>query len=400
MQEFQFQTAGRIEFGAGAIDRLPQIVAGVATPERPVRRCLFVTGKNPARSAALREVLSAKEIESEVLSIVAEPSVDDAIAGVQRARSFDADLVIAIGGGSALDAGKAVAALATNPGDPFDYLEVVGAGRPLQRPALPVIAVPTTAGTGSEVTRNAVLAASAQRVKVSLRGEYLLPRAAIVDPQLTLSCPPAVTADCGLDALTQVIEPLVSIRANPLTDGIAREGLIRSARSLLQSYRHPDDLAARTDLCFASLAGGLALANSGLGAVHGFAGPLGGMYSAPHGALCARLLPFVIQTNARILERDQDGRRAGDRRLRDAALARFQTVAALLTGQADAPIEAGVDFLFQLCADLKIQPLREFGVRAADFPAIVEKSKRSSSMRGNCLVLADEELTAILEAAC
>jgi alcohol dehydrogenase class IV len=398
MHAFQFQTAARVEFGAGTSDRLPEIVERAAAG---ARRCLFVTGQNIDRTAGLRGRLRESGLECSVLSIGGEPTVDDARTGVARTRDFGADVVIAVGGGSALDAAKAIAALTTNPGDPLEYLEVVGAGRPLSLPALPMIALPTTAGTGSEVTRNAVLAATDAGVKVSLRGEFLLPSAAIVDPELTLSCPPAVTADCGLDALTQVVEPLVSIRANPLTDAIAREGIRRSARSLLKSYERPEDLAARTDLCFTSLAGGLALANSGLGAVHGFAGPLGGMFPVPHGAVCARLLPFVIQANVNALE--AAARAGGDERIGRAHCAeylrRFQEVAALLTGRADASIQAGITFLFQLCENLGIKPLRNFGVRPTHFPAIVEKSRRSSSMRGNCLELNEGELAAILKQA-
>lgn len=404
---FQFQTAGRIHFGPGAAARLPEILSdrrlqakatpGAADPTAG-SRVLFVCGRNPERTAPLRRSLAGQGFECDIVSIGGEPSIEDAQRGVARAREFGAGMVLAVGGGSVLDAGKAIAALSANPGEPLDYLEVVGAGRPLQNPGLPVIAVPTTAGTGSEVTRNAVLAAKNERVKVSMRGEELLPFAAVVDPELSLSCPPAVTADCGLDALTQVIEPLVSNKANPLTDGLAREGVRRSARSLRRSCEEPGDLAARTDLCFTSLAGGLALANSGLGAVHGFAGPLGGMFPIPHGAVCARLLPIVIEANVTALRADESGARLSVAE-RSEYLRRYREVAVLLTGRADASIEAGVEWLRRLCTDLGIKGLREFGVGRPDMAAIVSKSKRSSSMRGNCLELNDAELTEILERA-
>ena len=211
--------------------------------------------------------------------------------GVELARREQCDLVIAFGGGSAIDAGKAIAALLANGGELTDYLEVIGKGQPLRHPSVPFIAVPTTAGTGSEVTRNAVLASAEHQVKVSMRSPLMLPRLAVVDPELTLELPPAVTASTGLDALTQLIEPYVSIRANPLTDGFCLEGLRRVSRSLRRAYHAGRDITAREDMSLASLLGGLALANAGLGVVHGFAAPVGGMFHAPHGAICAALLP-------------------------------------------------------------------------------------------------------------
>ena len=211
------------------------------------------------------------------------------------------DLIIGLGGGSAIDTGKAIAALLTNAGDPLDYLEVIGRGQALTDAPAPFIAIPTTAGTGAEVTRNAVLASPEHRVKVSLRSPLMLPRVALVDPELTYGLPPAITASTGLDALTQLIEPFVSIRANPLTDAICRDGMRRAARSLRRAYEEGTMLPpART--WPASLFGGLALANAGLGAVHGFAGPLGGLFPAPHGVICARLLPLIVEANVRALQ--------------------------------------------------------------------------------------------------
>ena len=206
------------------------------------------------------------------------------------------------GGGSALDAAKAIAALTANGGDPLDYLEVVGRGQPLARPSLPFIAVPTTAGTGSEVTKNAVLASPEHGVKASLRSPLMLPRVAIVDPALLAGVPAPVLAASGLDALSQLIEPFLSIRANPVTDGLAREAIPRSAAALRRAYAAGAPAASRRErLALASLFGGLALANAGLGAVHGFAAPVGGLFEAPHGAVCAALLPAVIRVNARAL---------------------------------------------------------------------------------------------------
>ena len=196
-------------------------------------------------------------------------------AGAAAAREHSADVVIGIGGGAVLDAAKVIAALVTNGGDPLDYAEVVGDGRPLSAPSLPVVALPTTAGTGSEVTANGVVTSTEHRVKVSLRSASMLPRVAIVDPGLTLTCPPGTTAHAGLDALVQCIEPFVSPFATPLTDGFCREGIRRAASGLRRAYHHPEDLDARTDVSLCALLSGLALANGKLGAAHGLAGPLG-----------------------------------------------------------------------------------------------------------------------------
>jgi alcohol dehydrogenase class IV len=280
-------------------------------------------------------------------------------------------------------------ALAANPGEPLDYLEVAGKGLPLPRPGLPCIALPTTAGTGAEVTRNAVIAVPGRKVKVSLRSPWLLPRAALIDPELTLRLPPPVTAATGMDALTQVIEPYVCARANPLSDGFCREGMRRAARSLRAAFSE-GGLRAREDMCLASLCGGLALANAGLGAVHGFAAPLGGLLAAPHGAICARLLPVVMRANIRALRaRDPDA----------PALRRYGEIAALLTGREDAAPEAGADWAQQLAEDLQIKPLRAWGLSESDFDAVVNNARRASSMKPNPIALTAEELMGTLREA-
>ncbi len=312
----------------------------------------------------------------------------DIVAGVEVARSFGAELIIAFGGGSALDAGKAIAAFATNHGDVFDYLEVIGRAQPLANPSLPVIAVPTTAGTGSEVTRNAVLASPEHGVKVSVRSPSMLPRVALVDPTLTYTMSPAVTAATGLDALTQLIEPFVSVRANLMTDAFCREGLHHAARALLPAVRRGDH-TARGEMSFASLCGGLALANAGLGAVHGFAGPFGGMFGAPHGAVCAALLPEVCAANVRALRK-----RVPDHR----SLQRYREIATILTGSDDATIEDAIAHLRSLITGFEIPPLSTYGFTAAHIPELVEKARVASSMKANPIVLLVSELSAILYA--
>lgn len=388
MKEWEFATSDRIVFGVGSAARLGELAAPLG------RKALVVTGRDPERFADVIGTLKAAGVEHVGWRIPGEPTVEEIEQAVDHAREAGCDLVIGLGGGSPLDAAKAIAALLTNPPPVLDYLEVIGKGRNLTVPALPIVAVPTTAGTGSEVTRNAVLKSSEHRVKVSLRSPHMLPTVTLVDPALTCSVPPAVTADTGLDALTQVIEPYVSIAANPLTDAICREGIRRGARSLRRAFTHGSDLEARTDLAITSLMGGLALANAKLGAVHGFAGPLGGKYPAPHGAVCARLLPGVMEANATFARE-----RAATNPWAAEVLARYEEVARLLTNRPDATLEDGQAWVRTLVDDLGIRPLSAFGVRPQDVPTIVEESMRSSSMKGNPFVLPADVLTRVLEHA-
>jgi alcohol dehydrogenase class IV len=381
---FEFATATRILFGPGTF----QEVAPLATEMG--ERAFVVTGRSVERAAPLLEGLKKRKVESVLVNVPEEPTTDMALTGVERARETQCDFVIGFGGGSVLDTGKAIAALMTNTGDVFDYLEVIGGGKPLAQAPAPYIAVPTTAGTGSEVTRNAVLASPEHRVKVSLRSPLMLPRLAVVDPELTHSMPPAVTASTGLDALTQVLEPYVSNQANPMTDAICREGLGRAGRSLRRAYEDGGDAAAREDMALTSLFGGLALANAKLGAVHGFAGPLGGLFHAPHGTICARLLPYVVEINVRALQA----------RMPDSpALARYDEVAQLVTGMDAARATDGIAWIQELCQALDVPPLSDFGLTEDDFPMVVEKARNASSMKGNPILLTDEELTEILRKA-
>jgi len=381
---FEFATATRIVFGPGTLNEVGKLAAEMG------RRALVVTGRTPARAAPLLERLAAQGLETVPCPVTGEPTVEVVRAGVALAREAGCDLVVGFGGGSVLDAAKAISILLTNGGDPLDYLEVIGRGQPLTRPALPCIAIPTTAGTGAEVTRNAVLASPEHQVKVSLRSPLMLPRLALVDPELTLTLPPAVTASTGLDALTQVIEPYVSNRPNPLVDAACREGLRRAARSLRRAYERGDDASAREDMALASLCGGLALANAKLGAAHGFAGPLGGTFGAPHGVICGRLLPYVVAVNVRALTERQPG---------SAALRRYDEVAQMLTGEAHATAGDGVAWVQELCDALRVPGLVAYGVTEADLPVLVEKSAVASSMQGNPIRLTAEEMEEILRRA-
>ncbi|HQE98125.1 MAG TPA: iron-containing alcohol dehydrogenase [Anaerolineae bacterium] len=381
---FEFATATRIVFGPGALREVGPLAADLGA------RPLLVTGKTAARAEPLRALLRAQGLDPVPFAVEGEPTTVIVQQGVDLARQHGCDLVIGFGGGSPLDAAKAIAALLTNPGALLTYLEVIGEGRPLARPAAPIIAIPTTAGTGAEVTRNAVLASPEHGVKVSLRSPYLLPRLALVDPELTCSVPPAVTAGTGLDAFTQLVEPYVTPAANPLTDGLCREGIGRVVRSLRRAYRDGSDLQAREDMAVASLFGGLALANAKLGAVHGFAGVLGGAFPAPHGAVCGRLLPEVMAVNVRALR---------ERAPADPALARYEEIARWLTGASGARAEDAVAWCAALCRDLAIPGLAAYGVTPADFPRLAAGASRASSMKGNPIVLTEAELLEILKRA-
>lgn len=381
---FEFATAGRIIFGAGKLSEI-----GTLAAERG-SRALVVTSGSTERAARLFELLHAADLTTEGVTVTHEPTIEIAQTGTERARAAQCDLVIGFGGGSVIDAGKAIAALLTNPGEPLDYLEVIGRGQPLTAAPVPYIAIPTTAGTGAEVTRNAVLGSPAHRVKVSLRSPLMLPDVALVDPELTYSVPPEITAYTGLDALTQVIEPLVSHKANPLTDGICHEGITRAARALQRAYENADDTAAREDMALASLMGGLALANAKLGAVHGFAGPFGGMFEAPHGAVCAALLPHVMAVNV-------DALRA--REPQNPALARYDVIARLLTGNPEAAAADAVAWVQKLCDALHIPGLGSFGFSADEMDDLIAKAERSSSMQGNPITLTRDEMRAILQRA-
>lgn len=381
---FEFATATRIVFGAGKVAEAGVLAAPFG------RTALLVTGSKPERTERLRASLAAAGVVFSEFAVSGEPTVELALRGAEAARSRGAELVIACGGGSVLDAGKAMAALATNPGDPLDFLEVIGRGQPLRADPLPVLAIPTTAGTGAEVTRNAVLGSPAHGVKVSLRSPRMLPRVALADPELTLDLPPELTATTGLDAFTQLLEPFVSVRANPLTDALCRDGLPRVARALPRAFREGRDLAARTDVALGSLFGGLALANAGLGAVHGFAGPLGGRYRAPHGALCAALLAPVTELNLAVL-----AERAPD----SPALARYEAAARLLTGDPCASAAALGPWLRKFLRPFPIPRLADFGLADADFADVAAAAAQASSMKGNPVALTAAELQQALRAA-
>jgi alcohol dehydrogenase class IV len=378
---FEFTTASRILFGPGVLRE-----AGAAARQFG-RHALVVTGRVPRRAEPLLDRLAAEGVSATMFSLAGEPTTGAVTAAVAQARAAGCDLVIGFGGGSPLDAAKAVSALLTNPGELTDYLEVIGRAQPLTQSAAPCLAIPTTAGTGAEVTRNAVLASPAHRLKVSLRSPLLLPRLALVDPELTRDLPPALTASTGLDALTQLIEPWVSCRANPLADGICAEGIRRAARALRPAFHDGGNAVAREDMALASLCGGLALANAGLGAVHGFAAPVGGMFPAPHGAVCAALLSSVMAVNLQAAWARQPG---GE------TLRRYTELAGMLTGDITATAEDGVRWVRALVDELQIPGLRIYGVTSNHVTLLAERAAQASSMKANPLPLTHDELVEII----
>jgi alcohol dehydrogenase class IV len=378
---FEFATATRVVFGPGTVHEAAALARELGS------RAMVVTGRSPERAQPLLDALHSQRISAATFSVAGEPTTDGVIAGVAAARRTGCDFVIAFGGGSAIDAAKAIAAMLANPGELLDYLEVVGRGKPITNPSVPWMAIPTTAGTGAEVTRNAVLASPEHRVKASLRSPFLLPRLAIVDPDLTLPLPPEVTASTGLDALTQLIEAYVCLRPNPLVDALCVEGLRRATRSLRRAFEQGSDAAAREDMALASLFSGMALANAGLGAVHGFAAPIGGMFHAPHGAVCAALLPHVMDVNVRALRQ---------RGPASEALRRYDDVARLLTGKSSVAAEDGVKWIRETCRVLRIPSLRNYGITERDSALLCEKAAVASSMKANPIVLTAEELHEIL----
>ncbi len=383
-QRFEFIAPQRTVFGVGTVSEAGPMARGFS------KRGLVITGGTPDRAELLLSSLRANGVDSVIFSVRGEPEIHTIRSGVETARNERCELVVGIGGGAALDTAKAIAVLSNQEGDVLDFLEIIGAGRNLENPPLPFMAIPTTAGSGAEATWNSVIVSREHRAKVSLRSRTMIAKVALIDPELTYNLPPGLTASTGMDALAQLLEAYVSAKSSPLTDGMCLEGMSRAARSLRRAVAAGHDTVAREDMSIASLLGGMALANAGLGAAHGIAGPLGGMLQAPHGALCAALLPQVVTTNLRALRsREPSGE----------ALSRYRRVAVTLTGNDSAPAEAAVDWLMQLAKDLNISGLAVHGLRAEDVAELVLKASRASSMKGNPILLSDDELAGIIEAA-
>ncbi|MBA3910162.1 MAG: alcohol dehydrogenase [Rhodobacter sp.] len=375
MTPFGIVAPPRILFGRGEAAKAPGLIKAFG------KRGVLVHGANPARAAWLVDGLGREVLP---LACLGEPSLPNLMAALAAARRHRPDWVVAMGGGAALDLGKALAALIPAPGDPMEHLEVVGQGLPLRAAPLPFIALPTTSGTGAEVTRNAVIGLPDHGRKVSLRDDRMVARLAIVDPALTDGCPRSVTLASGLDAVTQVIEPYVSIKATAYTDALAGPA-IGPGLAALRRLMEGEDPQARDKLAWTSLCGGLALSNAGLGAVHGFAGVIGGMTGAAHGAICGALLGPVLAANRAAA--------AGPAR------ARLDEVCVALSGVLGSTAEDAPAALQNWARRAGLPGLSALGVTSVLHGKIVEASQGASSMKGNPVVLGADVLHSVLEAA-
>lgn len=379
ISNFSFETPTEIWFGRGEARNAAPKIHGFGCS------VLLVTGANKERAQWLRTDLGDLNCRVTEFVVACEPNIQVIQDGVAIAKSQSIDVVVAVGGGSAIDAGKAIAALAVTQSDLMDHLEVVGQGLPLNTAPLPYVTIPTTAGTGAEVTKNAVIDVPDQRRKVSLRDKLMFANLAIIDPSLTDLTPKHVTLACGLDAITQVIEPYLCKRHNPFTDALTLSAIETGIKALMR-LMDVETPAARDQLCWTSLCGGIALANSGLGAVHGLAGPLGGLSGATHGNICGALLPSSLWMHKVLLNE-------GDTLLR---LRRVEGIfSTVLNCETDIAFEA-----FSKWSRANGQKgLDELGVTAENIIQAATYALTSSSMKANPIALSIEQLDQMMEHA-
>lgn len=378
MTPFGIIGPGRILFGRGEAAKAPALIAAFG------RRGVVVHGADPGRAVWLIDALTIAGCDVLALPCATEPTLSMLDAAVAEARHFGASWVTSLGGGAALDLGKAVAAVMPAGVKAMDHLEVVGRGLPLSVGPLPFIALPTTAGTGAEATRNAVIGLPEHGRKVSLRDDRMLARIAIVDPALTDNCPRGVTLASGLDALTQVIEPYICNRATPYTDALALPAIPRGLAALMRLMQ-AEDPSARDDLAWVSLCGGLALANAGLGAVHGLAGVIGGVVPAAHGAICGVLLAPVLELNRR--------KASGQTR------ARLDKVCRVLGHALGVSADAAPKALGDWAKAAGLPSLCQQGLDVKDHRRVAEAAALSSSMKANPVVLTTFDLETAMEMA-
>lgn len=380
---FQFMTASRIIFGEAALQQSLSIIRQFG------HRVLLVSGQNTQRAHQVLEYLKHQAIRYQHVSVWSEPNITMVEECAANGRRFKPDVVVAIGGGSVIDMGKALAAVIPNQGNVYDYVEVVGRNVPLKTHPLAFIAIPTTASTGAEVTRNAVLRSGQDRVKVSLRSPEMLADVAIVDPTLTYGTDPGTSGRGAMDAFVHLMEAYVCGEPNPLTDMICEQGLRCISRSAIAACLD-DDKVARRDMSFAAMLGGIAITNAKLGAAHGLASALGGKIDAPHSIITGRLAPYVMQENI------DAARIAG----RDAVLERYRKLASLLTGRRNAGIEDSILWVQMMLDRLDIPPLTRYGVCNTPFEQVAQDALKSHAIKGNPIPLTYERLIYILHQVC
>lgn len=380
---FQFMTSTKVIFGEGALSSSLSIINQYGYS------VLLVTGKSIKRAEPILNYLNAGKMRYQHVSISSEPNITMVEETASVGRKFQPDMVIAIGGGSVIDMGKALAAIIPNQGSVYDYVEVVGRSVPLKAKPLPLIAIPTTASTGSEVTNKAVLRSGQDKVKVSLRSADILPEVAIVDPTLSYGTPMAISCRGAMETFTHLMEAYVCGEPNPLTDMICEEGLKRLAKSIIPACMG-NDYSARSDLMFASTLGGMAISNAKLGAAHGLASSLGGKIDIPHSIITARLAPFVMEENIKAAE--QTGR--------NDILARYQKIAEIVTQHPQAEYSDAVAWIKMQLERLSIPNLSAFGICNTSFEKVAKDAMRSVSIKGNPIPLNESRLMFILQQVC
>lgn len=378
---FSFFSPQAIHFGRGQSQKTAVLAATFGTS------VLLVHGANVGRAQWLIDACHAAGLTIERVSCANEPSLPDIERALRQLNGVLPDIVIGLGGGSVLDFAKALAALIPCKGDPMTYLEVVGDGRPLDHAPLPMIALPTTAGTGAEVTKNAVILVPDHSIKVSLRDPRMVPNVAIVDPSLMQGAPKQVALAAGLDAVTQVIEPYLSIKANPMTDALCHEA-ISNGLSALRDLVEYDTPEAWDGMAWVSTCGGLALANAGLGAIHGFAGVIGGETNAPHGEICGALLPAVLESHLRKAEEHTE-----------VSVRLHWVLHQIDTYFAKGEKGMGITALRSWSRRMGLPGLEGLGLSLADYSKVAEAASKASSMSGNPFVLSQHELMEILLSA-
>ncbi|NOI67489.1 iron-containing alcohol dehydrogenase [Vibrio sp. 99-8-1] len=380
---FQFMTSTRIVFGEGVLS------SSLSVLNQYGYSVLLVSGRNTQRAKPVLNYLKQQKMRYQHVSISGEPNITMVEETAVIGRRFKPDMVVSIGGGSAIDMGKALAAIIPNQGDVYDYVEVVGRSVPLKTKPLPFIAIPTTASTGSEVTNKSVLRSGQDKVKVSLRSADILPDVAIVDPSLTVGASSDIAYRGAMETFTHLMEAYVCGDPNPLTDMICEEG-IRKLSGALTLLTSDDAKFPYSDLAFSSMLGGMAISNAKLGAAHGLASSLGGKITVPHSVITARLAPYVMQENISV------AREGG----RDDILQRYRTIARLVTNNQHANEQDAVDWIKTTLECLKLPSLTDFGICMTSFRTVALDAMQSASIKGNPIPLTEERLIFILEQVC